>query len=329
MKGFLGLALLAIASLPAVASYDLMLLPGNAPGAGTLRYDPISETSFGDAGPKVEPRHVTGHLGKGYAIATSGARAYQFNYSTGERITSFNVGAHKTIDVTGNGNHLLVGDTALVKSLDLVGGSLVTYQLDKITRVHSIVSYSDQDFYVIGTDGFNSVLIQRYQVGKVTNVDATATSFSLVSGFLMGQADYLVNERTLAFTYRTTLGTAMRLGRIVLSPTGLFAGFGSLPVSEGSSTFDASTVPTVLNGHDGFFLAGWDGATSGAKLRISEFDGFPDVNGFGAIHSTTLSRTTGPEFSAANLIAPEPGTWLALGVGLTVLMRSRRPVKGR
>lgn len=319
MKRLAILTILSTITLPALASYDLMLLPGRSFGNSVLRYDPISQKTLGEVGPKVEPRHVTGHLGGGFAIATTlDNRAFRFNYSTGERIDSFGIGSHDSIDVTGDGKHLLYSGGSKLTSNDLETHAEISYDLGKATTIRTVTSMGSNEFYAIGTDASLNLHFNRYRVGNTKPLATASVSASLVSDALIGQVDYLPKERTVAFVYRQSIGLQLRVMRVVLDSNGDPFGTASATINDG---FDFTTAPALLGGHDGFFLAGWEAGLSGSDVRIAEYDGVPN---FGFIDATTIKRDTFDRFSAVNLVAPEPGTMLALGAGLAAIVARRR-----
>ena len=142
------------------------------------------------------------------------------------------------------------------------------------------------------------------------------------SNNLIGKPTFFANPNVpngfYAFTYINLWGnvTVGRSSVNAFGAAGPVTGF-SLP------GFASGTVmPTAVPAHGGFFLVG-QSSTTATDTLVRKMD---NATSFAAEYTNTISGTTFTvgAYQAANVVAPEPGSMIALGVGIAALLRKRR-----
>jgi len=102
----------------------------------------------------------------------------------------------------------------------------------------------------------------------------------------------------------------------------------SLSSSSGLNALVSATANTpiaAVSGHQGFYLVGRD--TGGTLTRIIQYDSdnVPSIQG--SYTTSVFTTPTDRNWTMANVVAPEPGTMITLGVGLAALIRAKKKAK--
>ncbi|MCE9558836.1 MAG: PEP-CTERM sorting domain-containing protein [Armatimonadetes bacterium] len=310
------------------ASYELALMVTN--GNKINRYDPVSQISLGSFGlnslgyysyPSItldaaNPEQV--------AVLNGDGAVRRFDYSTGQQAASFTTGVNPyygngVLNITGlsNGNFVINGFPSLA--------------LDQRSRIFSGMGTQLADMLPFGTayqcqsstqaaDGYIYSLI-RYGSGS------SYTYYTFVydsSGGFLGW-----NSIGSSSSYDTYGSISSSGNKIIVGPAASSSGyaFASSPFGIGQS------FNTVNFG--GYASSGWTNMVRGHDGRVhvvqSDYNGtnytnrwytYDPLNGL----MTLNHQIPGNEYisSIALVVAPEPGSLLALGLGGFLLLRRRK-----
>jgi len=315
------LAMVAVVGGPASATYDLMFVGENPVGgqARVWRYDPVARRTLGTFGEgfisgTISSVAVDASRGIAY-VQNSVGRISQFDYSTGVLLRALNIGsAWGEISVDPVTGYLLLGNGQ-------GSGWNPSYSLDFSTG-GVVATY--RDFF------HGSAPLRRpggthvFSFGLSTSaVTLAASAYPVGGGARAGLVDSgaawtganAVRASAFSGTNGTTFyglandGATNRLYRVSTSATD-FVGSISQPFNVASLS---SSVGLVAGHGDLLYLR------NGAQ--IIQFETTTNqVIGTQSLPFGTNSTLAG----MAIVVAPEPGTMLALGVGLVALVRRRR-----
>lgn len=107
--------------------------------------------------------------------------------------------------------------------------------------------------------------------------------------------------------------------------TRLFRGTGtsySANAANMSSLFAATGTPSVVAGHENLYVIG-ESSTAG-RTRIVRFGMSATSGSTLLMNNFEVNFTPEPGMNAGIVVAPEPGTMLALGAGLAAVLRRRK-----
>lgn len=313
--------------VPALASYELMSIPSTS--GLVRRIDPLSGTQLGNfGGSLLAPRFVETILSRGEAIMGTSDRLYRFDYSTGERRQMLAVLPIR--DLT----YDAARDTLLV----LAGTTISRYQASDLRLLNEFTATD------VGLDGGASISVTPD--GRLMVASAKQTGSSYTVQYSTQSAVDGSSIRVVGSNSFTGVLEANGLGKIGFSRSndggwryfgvsrttgGIFSGsqigFNSLgnpnlvggwSVGAGWDSAASRNI-SIVTGHLGMYAVGMNG--SGQTLvRAFDTNLFPT-----AIDERAYPfATPGGNFSVANVVAPEPGTFLALGAGLAWMVRRRR-----
>ena len=302
----------------AVASYDLMLVGENPVGgqAKIWRYDPVSRRALGSFGESFIQGQVVGMTmdpSRGHVyVSTSSNRFLKFDYNTGEYLAG----------IVGNAPY----------------GSLAFDSRSGVIRVGQG-----------GGNGFD---------GQPGIIGDTLTTTAAMQGIFIGAAAIRRSGSDLWYAYGLDFGTPSRLARATFAAGG---GGGTID-SYGKTWNGVNAHRTSAFKGNTLFGAFLDGATMRVTRAETSAAGFSSattnvyatasVSGsltLGGGHGDILYLQTGTQLQLlssvdnsligtqtlpfgtnstlagmAVVIAPEPGTMIAFGVGLAALVRRRR-----
>lgn len=328
IKFVLSTALLS-ASLSVFASFELMLLPG-ADGR-TYRYDPVNNISLGSyrTGSSNITNIAASTAGLAYGTTSSGSGYYVNEYSTGNALPLLS-GPNQPLSTDLLGNTLYILDSfGALRRRDLLTSTTVTTALGAGVTWRTGTVLGGR-YYAAGVNGTNNIVLQN--VNLTTNAVSSVITTSLVASGVTGlgkMAAFRNNNWAAAqgmFVYLTS-GGGFNTFRFDINadgsvPTGTPT-TGSL-LNFGTANF----IPATMASHDGFKVVGQD-STVLTNYRINHY---AFSSGILAGQSDTFAATGGTRtgyalFQPALIVAPEPGTMIALGLGLAGIMRrrSRKP----
>ncbi|MCC6686345.1 MAG: hypothetical protein IT205_05090 [Fimbriimonadaceae bacterium] len=316
-------ALTAIASLAAgaVASFDLMLIPGS--DGRVHRYDPVNGVSLGSFAGQ-NPLLVATN-GAGVSYSCSGFGAFGHAYSTGQSLGSWVLPVNPRSLEYADGALFGMSSTTLRK-VDTVTGASTNVTLSSSVAWQSLTSFGTT-LIAIGINTSNVITYQTLSTATLTLSATSSAGVSVAPGTALGKAGFTFNPGVpgslpqFAFSYVNT-SSQVSFIRSFLS--------GGSPVTTTPFTITGFTstnsMPSVLAGHNGYWIYGQD-STVAANARIARIDIVSSSFIPGA--STTITAPGG-SFSSASyyhpgiVIAPEPAAFMPLGLGLLLMRRRKR-----
>ena len=318
-------AALIIAAVPVLASFELMLLPG-ADGRN-YRYDPVNNISLGSyrTGVTAITNIAASTAGLAYGSSSSGSAYFVHEYSTGNALQLLS-GPNQPLstDISGNTLYALTGFGTLQRYDLTTGGTITTTSLGSGVTWRTGTVFGGR-YYAAGVNGTGNIVLQN--INLTTNAVSTVITTTLPAAGLtrLGKMAAFRNTSYASgegmFVYQTSGGGFNTL-RFDINTDG---SFGTGTITETLTNFGtANFIPATMASHDGFKVVGQDSAVL-TNYRINHYSfttGIltPQTDTFAATGGT---RTGYALFQPALIVAPEPGTMIALGLGLAGIMRRR------
>lgn len=290
------------AASTATASYELILAAGTLTGGGSeiRRYDGNTGAFLGSFGQGhfalADQMAIDSDKGLVYVADQTRQTISTFKYSTGEFVNEFNVNSTPTNVVINSQGNIVVGLLGVARIYSpsgsflsqVVTGTSDTYVLamDSAGQLHSINATGEYRRY-------------SSSLGLVTTGSVGGSSSYFGNGYvkdgLLHASNYGVNrmDRLNVSGAGVTLNTSFATGSTSL-PFGLAQGHGNRYFQMGQ---DPLNVPNAV------IVRGTTNVASVSKLVT--------INNFS------------PR-GLATVVAPEPGTMLALGAGVLALVRRRK-----
>ena len=287
------------------ASFEMMLIADNTNGV-IHRYDPVNRVylgSFGQ-GSLLPVTSMALDQTNGRVFVKQDTFLTAFNYATGEALfsTSTNAGAIAYREDFGD----LITSTSL--GLLRLGVSMSGFG---ITSVYSGAPASTQ----ITSDG-SSVFIANPANGTFVKYSGSSTATTTVTtssnaGLTGDTIAGMMTSQSGAFHF--ALSATDRRYYVTSS-------LANSVVSGSASTLTTTTAITRGHGEYGYYL----GATA-TGFGIQKF--FENGDNFQNFPQVALPSQIGAINSAVTVVAPEPGSMIALGIGVAALLRKRKAGK--
>jgi hypothetical protein len=311
------LAALLLTTSSAFASFELLLLPTTT--GRVQRIDPETGVALGSyvggSGPLTFAA-TSSEPGVSYTGDNSG-RSYMQDYSTGSLlpssayspVTAFADYSARSSVVFLTGNTLRIAKRADL-SLDLS----VTGGLTPGVSWRSGTVVGDK-YYLLGVSSTNTVawqvinLLNGGSLGAGTYGTTVSTVGSLVGAFSGSTAYWTQNESGTIKVMRASL---------------LASSFGTSFEQTTLSSFASgpSEIPTLVRGHSSFYAIGRSAATA-TTLKVTQLDTtFGVYNTYDMAGMNPIARPL-----SGIVVAPEPMSMIALGLGTVALMRRRKVQK--
>lgn len=293
------------------ASFDLSLVT-DAGTNSVHRIDPITNAYLGSFGGGFlsSPRGIAINqsLQRAYVLdATS--RVSVWNYNTGEFVSSFNanVPGASFLNANSDGSLNIAGST-FVRRFSVSGSTLATYTRSGAFNIQQGIRLQDGQFYLSTRTG-DSRAFER---------------FNYTTGAFIGSSSWLADRVIPMSGSFDASPTANALTAYAFGGT-VFAELDSINNGPIGGVFTSitllDTVVGLAEGHGGMsFVLGRDKNTP-TRGGILRFDRNTLTVGPTLAGTANIVNPTG----LANVVAPEPGTMIAVGVGLAALARRRRP----
>ncbi len=323
MKLLALLSYLAISGSVA-ASFDMMYIP-DAGGSIVHRFDPVNRVYLGSI--NAPSRMASGNNSSSrLAVCETGSLPYFVNGYTGEFQTSTTGASAQTIHLKAAGNELLASSGAVLRRYDPVSAALISSAgVSGTMFAQSIAEIGGSRIAVLGTTA-NGITLQTYSstLGFLSETllissanAASSAALSSMAFVTLGGASHVV------FTYRNS-SNQVSLARVAMTG-GITPGATSQEVLSGFSTTSALTTTSVMAGHGGSFFIVGQGTTSTISRVIQGYI-VPGIATFTTQNYTTTAfvAPVGGYWSGSNVVAPEPGSMIAIGAGILGLLRRRR-----
>ncbi|MBL8059603.1 MAG: PEP-CTERM sorting domain-containing protein [Chthonomonas sp.] len=298
------------------ASFDLMYLPSISTSK-VLRYDPVNRVSLGGF---VAPGAASVYYGGGQngAVRLSSG-PYAYNMYSGTNLGF--LGSYPN-GVANNGQPFIMSGSTLY-DMNLPTGTLTGGV--SLTVTGSVLSAQRLSGGKIALFTFNSGAINLavYNSGggllsTTTNIltGATLTSYSSAISIINRNGQDVV-----AFSLKNSASAFHSLIRGTINPSGVVATTSSVNLSQFSANYAVGLAPA----HAGYYVIGADG-TVNTTGRFIAYDN--DGAGFSYDNWTEagldLRNAQTSNYSVGMVLAPEPGEWLAMSMGVGALLLRRR-----
>lgn len=322
-------ALVAVTVLgsTAQASFDMMIVPDQVFG-GYVRFDPINRVRLGG----------WQQFGARYAAANNSSSVGYYSYGNGTIAVDHFTGEQRAvqpgliapISLSGDGlfaSYTFGGSVANTGNVTPNGIQFLSSQTSvsgavfrgtaswKANRwVGASTTVAGLNFHIYGNTGG----LLASALGQIPASDVVATSIGQPAVIRSSSGNDFI-----AIPYRDSLGQHRLFYRQIIESNGTF-GFGGVQTPlllSGFATQSTATLAVVAS-HVGFFVVGGD-ATTPTSARLTQFDSFSG----GIIQSYTTTAFTpivSSTWTMSNIVAPEPNTMIALGLGAAAWLRKRR-----
>lgn len=303
------------------ASFDLLLTPDAA--GGVQRIDPKTGASLGKIGGVVNYNCIEASFSSGAAFMhdSGSGRFYRYNYSTGDRLGQ--TGSVSAVWSSLNQN----GDTMAYTPLNGTGVGRYSLSTGNFLGGTTFPSTGFGGFYTEYNSSFGAYTYLNTSTSQSVNQGCLTTG-SLTGGQI--NFNPIVAQTGLVYLGSgsnkymiSVVGTASGwfVARMIYdTATGNMTGGGTQPLTGFSLA--GGSIPSLVASHNGFYVVGRDATNPGTHTRIQEFD---DLGIFALQNNYTMAfQTPTGLFKPGIVLAPEPGTWAALGLGALALMRRKR-----
>ena len=317
MRNVLVLSLVMIGA-GAQASFDMMLLPISG-DSRVARFDPVNRIFLGTVGTEGGQAIRTANLGpNGTVNLTGGGGTNQFNHSSGEFVLqngAFNASGAAHL----GGTRIFEAFNTLIyaynsTTLDLTVGA-VSSGLDVLA---SIIPLSDNLVIAYGTNLAGNFVSRRVNMSSGTSSNETLLALSANFGGVASIGTGF--SRQSGGGFRTYITSRTTTSDIVQEFGFDSAGTYILLNTMSLNGFSATAPKSVMPGHNGYWIVGDDSALA-SSTRITQFG---NQNVQVGSYTTSLVNVPSTRFKGANIVAPEPGSMIAIAVGLAAMLKRRR-----
>lgn len=306
-----------VLTVPASASFDMMLLPDTNTNR-VVRFDPnnrVALGSFGDFGVPAGVKYVTvGSNGRAYLSSAFGSTIW--NYNTGLTMGAFGQPNDK-ISMSPNGNRLFEGFSNFVNTYN----SNLTVQSSTWTPFvnNTVVAASDTRALAFAwSSESNRVAVSAFS--SVTGQGAsTFAGFGVVNGSIgSSQASVSGDSAQAVVSYVDGIGIRWIVRSSLNLGTGAILATEQVLLQSGSFAENANVM--VMPGHGGWWVVGDDFSSE----NITRISFYGSNFAWGYSYTTTAVNVPRVGWGGHNIVAPEPGTLIALGAGALTMIRRRR-----
>ncbi len=312
-------ALALLASLTTLGwaqpSFDLMYLPSSTTGR-VIRYDPVNRIQLGGWASSGATSII--YRGGPYGIVRGATSSYRTAMYSGIADALF--GAAQFSNLSGDSSIVHGFTTGSVISVGLLSLNTTVTTLSGTVAAFSGTRLSGGNFVVFGSTGFAVNLTTYNSAGAILGSVSTGTGITRSGGSTtVLTSDYLGG--TWARTVVRSSTTAQHLVSVQIDPaTGLPVGAPAV-----SSLLPFSTIHNVAiaPAHMGFYLIGSD-STTNTLTRFVKYDSNFTPGQTDSWTENFDTRNTNSIYSVGMVLAPEPGTMIALGAGVAALLQRRR-----
>jgi hypothetical protein len=306
----------------AFASFDMMLMPSFTNRIN--RYDPANGVSLGGFNAN-SARLITIDQAQGRAFVydSANSRIRGYNYNSGESFgVSASISGVTSLDYHAGSNRVFALNSGGLFFATPGSGALNSFVTLGSGTTWQTTVVSGNVITAFGNSGTGNIVYESYNCTTGASVGSGSTTGIVLASTAIGKPTFFASPNApngfYAFTYVNLTGgvTVGRSSVNALGAAGLVTGFSLSGFASGT------VMPSAVPAHGGFFLVG-QSATTATDTLVRKMD---NASTFTAEYTNTISGTTftaGP-YQAANVVAPEPGSMIALGLGVAALVRKRR-----
>ncbi len=298
------------------ASFEMMLIPDKNITSGSSykvhRFDPTNGSYFGSfqvPSTTADFRIAAGYAtGLAYFADTTFLRAY--NYSTGELKQRVTVGAN---DLT------LSNDGLKLYAANRTNNTIAVYDARTLVLSGTLTVSGATAITRINMDDFGYLQVIDAVGKKAFVVNPTTSAVLGSAAFDAGTTSVGQLSKSRFIDSKWGYGLFVRNGSTTIP--GLFWSYSQSVAFFGgwnSIGIGLSTMTGIAAGHDGVYYVGND-STNASLTRVRHFEAASGLEEF----SFTTSIVVKPG-EVAVVVAPEPGSLLALLGGVALLTRGRR-----
>lgn len=300
------------------ASFDLMLLGDNTNSSAprVQRYDPQNGVLLGSFGAGFIAGAITDievDQASGTAFVLGGNLVSMFNYNTGAFLSAINIGGYRDIEFDALTNTLTTADgggSGLMpgRVFNLAGTQLGTFDGQWMsTAPIRLGSSARSAAWVMGATGSFPIQGAIFPIGGGSALQTSSSSYFWGGGDAMRESVYNAASDFCGVTIR---GGNLEYWGLATNGTGFSTGTMNLVRNFGASTGNIA----IENGH-GSLQYIMNGNTIINYQSSGNF-----VLGTQTLGFATAANVRG----MAVVVAPEPATMAALGLGALALIRRRR-----
>lgn len=309
---------LAGAMSAAHASFELMILP-NANSSVLSRWDPVSRVNLGTIGEQGGTSVMSvNQMATGNIAATSSVSSVLYEPYNGTYQGSIGTpSALCSIDP----NHVTLYE-AFGQNAYRYNGTTGSYISNMATglNIYGIIGVTSTRAFVYGTNTSGDLVARGVDFSTNTlGIQTTLVNAATIpTPTLIGMGAASVNANTGGYTIKFTYRSSANLNYLTVMNYNSSMALTSYS-SSALNGFGTGAL-CVISGHLGYYVVG-DDAASSTVTRLTRF-GTDNV----ILGSSTTSSVDVPSsrWSGANILAPEPGPFVAMGLGLAALVARRR-----
>lgn len=312
----LGIALGLVST--SFASFDLMLLPST--DGKIYRFDPVNKVHLGSfgSGSQINATAINPTNGQLVAIR-DGIATIGYNPHTGETLWGANGGGTANwmgYNSANNRFDILVGS----RFLDQIASNTYGYgpPISTTGTLQNYLRYDNGAGLAIGMEYISGTMTYRRWTNGSTPQDQNTVSMASVT--------MVSNLVEYGSTTQVVLGSGSTFSFMnVNNPTTAFANVSATNMLGGGLTgFDAAGRVYLVKSHTGFYALGKDSASTNWKMfDLLSLGGGNWYNAGGYITNVAYTGAL-----PSIILAPEPGTMAAVGLGLAAILKRRKRVAG-
>lgn len=313
MKCLFALASLIVATTAAHASFDLMLLPDT--NGGVTRYDPVNRVRLGNfASGNPTAWHSVNLTNTSGEVYLTGNANYRFDYGTGTMIgssafpvgiTTSNLDGSRFVETFSTTFYTYNSSMGAINSFAPVGPTML-----------SGLSLATDRLAMMVIDAGSNVIVRVRNDATTALVSTTLASTAIINNAsAMTLMSTNSNFSTIRYGFFNGGNLTVQLLTVNLNTLST-----SVTSSQTLTGYASTATVSIMRAHDGYWVVGRD-STTPSLTRIT------GISGVGTVYTSyTTSDVSVPtsRWVGANVVAPEPGTMAALGIGVAALLRRRR-----
>jgi hypothetical protein len=284
-------------------SFEMMLIADNTNGV-IHRYDPVNRVylgSFGQ-GSLLPVTSMALDQTNGRVFVKQNTFLTAFNYATGEALFSTNTSVGAIAYRENFGDLITSSSSGLMRqTVSMSGFSISSVYLSSSPALTQITTDGSSIFIA---NPANGTFVKYSGSSTATTTEVSPANASLAGDTIGG----MMTSQSGAFHFALS-ATDRRYFTTTSTVNSVFNG--------STSTLTTTTAITRGHGEYGYLL----GATA-TGFGIQKF--FENGNNFQNFPQVALPSQIGAINSAVTVVAPEPGSMIALGVGVAALLRKRK-----